>query len=87
MDYDYSVIFSNTVMESRVHITISLPVTMAQRLQKEQAARGFTRSEFFRFMIRRQFEEFDLARLADAGGAFDFLASEPELYSLPDTKP
>lgn len=43
-------------------------------------------ASFFRFMIRRQLDEFDLARLADEGGAFEFLGNEPDLYSLNDAR-
>jgi len=32
-------------------------------------------------------DEADLATLADAGGAFDFLREEPELYSDADIQP
>jgi metal-responsive CopG/Arc/MetJ family transcriptional regulator len=73
-------------MKDRTVISISMPKIMARKIAQAQKTIGLTRSEFFRLIVRRQLEELDLTKLAGQSGSFDFLKSEPELYSIKDIK-
>lgn len=72
---------------NRKVISISLPKKTAEEVEKARSDLGMTRSEFFRYMIRDNIEGgFNISRLADEGGAFDFLKKEKDLYSTEDIK-
>lgn len=60
--------------------------TEAGRVSAELAQRGIAPATRVHVLVEIR-DELPLARMAEAGGAFDWLADEPDLYSDADLKP
>lgn len=79
-------------MRSKI-INISLPEQLLQEAEAVQKEEGMSRSELFRASLRtylsrkRRVKSSSTERLAEFGGAFDFLRDEPDLYRKEDLKP
>jgi len=58
----------------------------AGKVPAEIKRRGISERQRVRVVVDTLDEDLPLARMAEQGGAFDFLADEPELYSLADIR-
>ena len=59
----------------------------AGKLPGEIRRRGIPAQQRVRVVLETLDNEVPLARVAEEGGAFDFLRDEPDLYSESDLKP
>ncbi|HEY0834172.1 MAG TPA: hypothetical protein VGE72_09730 [Azospirillum sp.] len=60
----------------------------AERVFDEMKRRGIQPRQRVRVVFEPvEDEDLPLARMAEAGGAFDFLADEPDLYTEADIRP
>jgi hypothetical protein len=58
----------------------------AEKVSSEIQRRGVRPRQRVRVVLETLDEDISLALLAEKGGAFDFLADEPDLYSSADLK-
>lgn len=58
----------------------------AEQVFTEMARRGIKPRQRVRVVFEEMDEDLPIARMAQEGGAFDWLKDEPDIYSLDDIK-
>ena len=59
----------------------------AEKVLSEMKRRGIAAKQRVRVVVETLEGDLPLVRMVDEGGAFNFLADEPELYSEADIRP